>query len=36
LDTISSSEGHYNPNHVHYALVTLILIKFPMVSEVPK
>ena len=25
-----------NPNHVHSTLVTLIIIKFPMISEVPK
>ena len=25
-----------NPNHVHFTLVTLIIIKFPMISEVPK
>ena len=28
--------GHSNPNHVHSTLVTLIIIKFPMIGEVPK
>jgi hypothetical protein len=28
--------GHFNRNHVHFALVTLIIIKFPVVSEAPK
>ena len=41
-DTISpvykatyQARGHSNPNHVHSTLVTLIIIKFPMISEVP-
>ena len=29
-------EGHSYPNHVSSTLVTLIIIKFPMISEVPK
>ena len=28
--------GHSNLNHVHSILVTLIIIKFPMISVVPK
>ena len=28
--------GHCNPNHVHPTLVTLIIIKLQMISEVPK
>ena len=32
------ARGHSysNPNHVHSTLLTLILLKFPMMSEVPK
>ena len=26
----------HNPNHVHSTLVTLIFMKFPMISEAPK
>ena len=33
--TSSMSILHY-PNHVHSTLVTLIIIKFPMICEVPK
>ena len=28
--------GHSNPIHVHSTLVTLIIAKFPMISEVRK
>ena len=33
---IYQAGGHSNPNHVHFTLVTLSIIKFPMISEVPK
>ena len=28
--------GHSHSNHVHSTLVTLIIIKFPIISELPK